>query len=80
MRLTPIRTLSGGALLALALALPASAPCATLNTDAIAVSPAPPTPAPSSLLLIAAALSFPAAMLAGALVRPRDHASPSGLE
>lgn len=79
MRLTPIRTLSSGALLALAFALPATGHCAPINTDAIAAS-APSAPAPSTLLLIAAALAFPAAMLAGAFLGPRDHSAPSGLE
>jgi hypothetical protein len=80
MSITPIRTLSSGALLALALALPATGHCSPLDTDAIAASSAPAAPASSTLLLIAAALAFPAAMLAGAFIGPRDHPDPSGLE
>jgi hypothetical protein len=80
MRLTPIRTLTGGALLAMAFALPATGHCNSVGTDAIAVSAAPAAPASSTLLLIAAALAFPAAMLTGAFLGPRDHPDPSGLE
>jgi hypothetical protein len=79
MRLTHIRTLGSSALLALAFALPAAAHCDSVNADAIAAS-TPSAPAPSTLLLIAAALAFPAAMLAGAFLGPRSHPNPPGLE
>lgn len=80
MRFTNIRTLSGSALLALALAVPATGHCAPLDTDAIAVSAATAAAAPSTLLLIAAALAFPASMLAGAFIGRREHPTPTGLE
>ncbi len=79
MRLTHIRTLGSAALLAFAFALPATGHCAAVTADAIAAS-TPAAPAPSTLLLIAAALAFPAAMLAGAFIGPRDHPAPPGLE
>ena len=80
MRTTRIRTLGSSALLALAFALPATGHCTPVDADAIAASSAPAAPAPSTLLLIAAAFAFPAAMLAGAFLGPKDHPTPPGLE
>lgn len=85
MRTTRIRTISngiaGGVLLGIVFLLPATGHCDPVNNaDAIAASSAPAAPAPNTLLLIAAVLAFPAAMLSGAFLGPRDHSTPSGLE
>lgn len=78
MQLTRSRTLTSALALAFALAVPASACCQAADPGTLNLSSA--AAAPSPLLMIAALLAFPTAMLAGVFVGRTRQSSPPGIE